>query len=72
MGLFIYKLNNDKNTEIKKSANLQAQVNSLTGTVSDLQGKINTISESNIRELNKYFFFYYKNNPNHKEKMKMK
>lgn len=46
MGAFIYKLNNDKNTEIKKSANLQAQVNSLNGTVNDLQGKINTISET--------------------------
>ena len=46
MGALIYKLNNDKNTEIKKSANLQAQVNSLNGTVSDLQGKITNISET--------------------------
>ena len=46
MGVFIYKLKNDKNTEIKKSANLQAQVNSLTGTVSDLKGKINKVSET--------------------------
>ena len=46
MGALIYKLNNDKNTEIKKSANLQAQVNSLNGTVSDLQGKIDNISKT--------------------------
>ena len=46
MGVLIYKLNNDKNTEIKKSTELQAQVNSLNGTVSDLQGKIDFISET--------------------------
>lgn len=46
MGIFIYKLNNDKTTEIQKSTELQAQVNSLNGTVSDLQGKINSISET--------------------------
>ena len=46
MGLFIYKLNNDKTAEIQKSTELQAQVNSLNGTVSDLQGKINSISET--------------------------
>ena len=37
MGIFIYKLNNDKTAEIQKSTELQAQVNSLNGTVSDLQ-----------------------------------
>lgn len=46
MGIFIYKLNNDKTVEIQKSTELQAQVNSLNGTVSDLQGKINAISET--------------------------
>lgn len=46
MGVFIYKLNNDKTAEVQKSTELQAQVNSLNGTVSDLQGKINNISET--------------------------
>ena len=46
MGVFIYKLNNEKNIETQKSANLQAQVNSLNGTVSDLNGKINSISNT--------------------------
>ena len=46
MGIFIYKLNNDKTTEIQKSTQLQSQVNSLNGTVSDLQGKINSISNT--------------------------
>ena len=46
MAIFIYKLNNDKTTEIKKSTELQAQVNSLNGTVSNLQEKINTVSET--------------------------
>lgn len=46
MGIFIYKINNDKNTEIKKSTELQAQVSSLNGTVSELQEKINSISET--------------------------
>lgn len=46
MGIFIYKLNNDKTAEIQKSTELQAQVNSLNGTVSDLQEKINKVSET--------------------------
>ena len=46
MGIFLYKLNYEKTTEIQKSAELQAQVNNLNGTVSDLQEKINTISET--------------------------
>ena len=46
MGIFIYKLNNDKTAEIQKSTELQAQVNSLNGTISDLQEKINKISET--------------------------
>ena len=46
MGIFIYKLNNDKTTEVQKSTELQAQVNSLNGTINDLQGKIDTISNT--------------------------
>ena len=46
MGIFIYKLNNDKTAEIQKSTELQSQLNSLNGTVSDLQGKINSISNT--------------------------
>ena len=46
MGVFIYKLNNEKTIETQKSAKLQSQVNSLNGIVSDLQGKIGTISET--------------------------
>ena len=46
MGVFIYKLSNDKTAEIQKSTELQSQVNSLNGTVSDLQGKINSISQT--------------------------
>lgn len=46
MGVFIYKLSNDKNTEIQKSNELQTQVNTLTENVTDLQGKINTILQT--------------------------
>ena len=46
MGIFIYKLNNDKTEKIQKSTELQSQVNNLNGTVSDLQGKINSISQT--------------------------
>ena len=46
MGIFIYKLNNDKTTEIQKSTELQAQVNSLNATISDLQEKIDKVSET--------------------------
>ena len=46
MGIFIYKLNKDKTAEIQKSTELQSQVNSLNGTVSDLQGKIDNISNT--------------------------
>lgn len=46
MGVFIYKLNNDKTMEIQRSTELQAQVNSLNGTISELQGKMNKISET--------------------------
>jgi len=46
MGVFIYKLNNDKTAEIQKSNELQSQVNNLNGTVSDLQGKLDNISNT--------------------------
>ncbi len=53
MGLFIYKLNVEKTAEIKKSTELQTQVNNLNttintlnGTINDLQGKINSISNT--------------------------
>ena len=46
MGIFIYKLNNDKIVEIQKSTELQSQVNSLNATVSDLQEKIDKVSET--------------------------
>ena len=46
MGIFIYKLNNEKNIETQKSADLQAQVSSLNSTINSLQSKINTISET--------------------------
>ena len=46
MGAFIFKLNNDKAREIKKSTELQAHIDSLNATVNDLQGKMNIISET--------------------------
>ncbi len=46
MGIFIYKLYNDKTVEIQKSTELQAQVNSLNATISDLQEKIDKVSET--------------------------
>ncbi len=45
MGIFIYKLNNDKTTAIQKSYELQSRVNNLNGTIGDLQVKSNNISE---------------------------
>ena len=46
MGVYIYKLNSDKTAEIQKSTELQAQVNNLNGTVSQLQGKLDSISNT--------------------------
>lgn len=46
MGIFIYKLNNDKTVEIQNSTELQAKVDSLNETVSELQEKINKVSET--------------------------
>ena len=51
MGALIYKLNNDKNTEIKKSTELQSQVSSLSGTVNTLQNKIDNISNITKNEV---------------------
>ena len=51
MGALIYKLNNDKNTEIKKSTQLQSQVSSLSGTVNTLQNKIDNISNITKNEV---------------------
>lgn len=52
MGIFIYKLNKDKSTEIQKSIKFQSQVNTLNGTISELQGKINTISGESSSNIN--------------------
>lgn len=46
MSIFIYKLYNDKTIETNKSLELQSQVDSLNNSLSDLQGKLNTISET--------------------------
>ena len=46
MGVLIYKINNDKKAEVQKSTELQGQVADLNNTLSELQGKINTISET--------------------------
>lgn len=46
MGIFMYKFYNEKTEATKKSAELQTQVNSLNETVTNLQGKINNISET--------------------------
>lgn len=48
MVVFIYKINNDKLSEEHKSAELQSQVNSLNESVSQLQEKIETISNTTI------------------------
>lgn len=46
MGIFIYKINNEKNIEVQKNADLQQQVSSLNNTINSLQEKLNTISET--------------------------
>ena len=45
MGMFIYKLNIEKENAIQKSVELQSQVDVLKNTVDTLQGKIDSISE---------------------------
>lgn len=75
MGIFMFKLYNEKTEETKKSTELQSQVNSLTSTVTELKGKINSISEninSNEKQGNellktdysKYFGTWSDNNSN--------
>ena len=44
MGIFTYKLYNEKIESTKEADNLKIQVNSLTQTVNNLQGKIDNIS----------------------------
>ena len=46
MGIFIYKLSSDKETEIQKSTDLQAQINSSYETVNELQDKMDKVSET--------------------------
>lgn len=46
IGFFIYKLNSEKSIKAKKSADSQEQVSNLNSTVSDLQSKKNTNSET--------------------------
>ena len=46
MGLYIYKVNVEKNTEMKKTADLELEVSNLNNTITNLQEKINTISET--------------------------
>ena len=46
MGVFIYNLNNEKTAEIQKISELQSQVNSLNGTINNLQEELSTISEN--------------------------
>ena len=46
MGVFMYKLYNDKKAEIEKSTELQGTIADLNSTISELQGKINSISDT--------------------------
>ena len=46
MGIFMYKLSNDKSTEIQKSTELQAQINSSNKTIKELQDKMDKESEN--------------------------
>lgn len=46
MGMFIYKLSNEKTEETNKTSELQTRVNSLNNTIGDLQEKIDNISEN--------------------------
>ena len=45
MGVFIYKLYNDKTAQIQKAEELQAKMNDLDRTVSELQGKLDSVSD---------------------------
>lgn len=46
MGVFIYKLYNEKSIDTKKTTELQAKVDNLNGTLSELQEKNNNISNT--------------------------
>ena len=46
IGIFLLKIYNEKIEETNKSSDLQMQVNSLNGKISDLQGKIHNISDT--------------------------
>lgn len=46
MAIFVLKLSKDKSAEIQKSDELQSKVTSLNETVSDLQGKLDSISNT--------------------------
>ena len=46
MGVFIFKLSNEKTAETEKVANLNNEISSLQGTVNQLQGKIDNISNT--------------------------
>lgn len=48
MSIFIFKLNNEKNIETQESIDLQAQVNSLNRTISNLREKTNSVSTNDI------------------------
>lgn len=58
MGVFIYKLNNDKTMEVEKTIKLQSEINRLNTTIRELQEKVNNtyepISENLILELGNY------------------
>ena len=51
MGVFIYKLNNDKTVEVQKSTELQAQVNSLKTQNNSLNSTITTLQENSSNEI---------------------
>lgn len=46
MGIFMYKLYNEKEEETKKASELQTQVDNLNSTITELQGKINNMLET--------------------------
>lgn len=46
MGVFIFKLNNEKTVETQRATELETQVSNLNSTVNNLQEKINKVSET--------------------------
>lgn len=70
MGVYIYKLNNEKAEEVQKSNRLQEQVTNLNENVSDLQGEKDTLSSedttnnvdiSTTASINKRLYRLYNN-----------